>query len=249
MGYLAPVKAVDVSNSNTPLAVDPTDPVTDTAYRVVIQVGRDGHFHFTKTNAYSGNNGRAAVLLNTDGLHSYLTVGNAGNGSNPQPDGVVLGAGAQIMDAEHKREIEADAGRPDTGRELQRHAARREGRQDRQGRQLPRPDGLQQRRLHDEGKRRQWREHRVLHRHVRRLRAPRASAFRTRVRTFRPRPLAYDSTKLQTTGLPSNMCILSGFPSTLNSALKTKTHRVSVRNLVRQRDDAVRRRRRRRQRR
>ena len=27
-------------------------------------VDRDGHFNFTETNAYSGNNGRAAILNN-----------------------------------------------------------------------------------------------------------------------------------------------------------------------------------------
>jgi len=36
-------------------------------------------------------------------------------------------------------------------------------------------------------------------------------------------PLAYDPTQLQTVGLPSNMCILNGFPAVLNSTLKKKT--------------------------
>lgn len=35
MGYFAPVNAIDVSNSNTPAVVDPTNPVTGTASRVV----------------------------------------------------------------------------------------------------------------------------------------------------------------------------------------------------------------------
>ena len=65
MGYKAPVGAVDVSNSNTPAVVDPTNPVPGTDYRAVADLGRDGFFHsFTLTNAYSGNNGRAAVLNN-----------------------------------------------------------------------------------------------------------------------------------------------------------------------------------------
>src|SRR5215831_14240386 len=59
LGYLAPIDATDVSNTNTPLAFDPTNPVTGFAYRVVAQVDAKGKFHFTKTNAYSGNNGRA----------------------------------------------------------------------------------------------------------------------------------------------------------------------------------------------
>ena len=58
MGYRAPVAAVDVSNSNTPGVIDPTNPVTGAAPRVVADLGRDGRFDsFTLTNAYSGNNG------------------------------------------------------------------------------------------------------------------------------------------------------------------------------------------------
>jgi hypothetical protein len=100
MGYLAPIDAVDVSNSNTPGVVDPTNPVSEQNYRVVAQVDRDGKFHFTKTNAYSGNNGRAAVLNDEHDANILYTAGNAGNGANPQPDGIIIGAGAQILTAE-----------------------------------------------------------------------------------------------------------------------------------------------------
>ena len=98
MGYVAPVNGLDVSNSNTPGVVDPTNPVPGTYYRAVATVDRWGNFSFTPTNAYSGNNGRAAILNNTSGNPVFYTAGNAGNGSNPQPAGVVLGAGAQIID-------------------------------------------------------------------------------------------------------------------------------------------------------
>ena len=97
MGYVAPIDAIDVSNSNTLGAPDPTDPVGFNTYRAVATVNSNGQFTFTKTNAYSGNNGRAAILNNTDGADAFYTVGNAGNGSNPQPDGIVLGAGAQFI--------------------------------------------------------------------------------------------------------------------------------------------------------
>lgn len=100
MGYLAPVNAIDVSNSNTPAVVDATNPVPGTDYRVVAAVDAEGHFHFTKTNAYSGNNGRAAILNDTNHNHLLYTAGNAGNGADPQPPGIIIGAGAQIMDAE-----------------------------------------------------------------------------------------------------------------------------------------------------
>jgi hypothetical protein len=102
MGYLAPIDAIDVSNSNTPAVVDPTNPVTEQNYRVVAQVDRDGEFRFTKTNAYSGNNGRAAILNDQHGANILYTAGNAGNGGNPQPDGVIVGAGAQILSAEKR---------------------------------------------------------------------------------------------------------------------------------------------------
>ncbi len=96
MGYRAPVGAIDVSNSNTPGVVDPTNPVPGSDYRVVADLGRFGSFNsFTLTNAYSGNNGRAAILNNAANV--IYTAGNAGNGSNPQPDGVITGAGAQIL--------------------------------------------------------------------------------------------------------------------------------------------------------
>ena len=64
MGYVAPIDAIDVSNSNTPGVVDPTNPVGENAYRAVAQVDAKGNFQFTETNAYSGNNGRAAILNN-----------------------------------------------------------------------------------------------------------------------------------------------------------------------------------------
>ncbi len=111
MGYLAPLNTIDVSNSNTPDVVDPTNPVPGTDFRVVASVDQLGQFHFTKTNAYSGNNGRAAILNNAGGANVYYTTGNAGNGSNPQPSGVVLGAGAQIMTPSHL----ALAQQPDPG--------------------------------------------------------------------------------------------------------------------------------------
>jgi hypothetical protein len=110
MGYLAPVGAIDVSNANTPAVIDPTNPVPGTAYRVVADVDVHGKFHFTKTNAYSGNNGRAAILDSADGV--VYTAGNAGNGGNPQPDGVITGAGAQILTPETKALVAQDPGMP-----------------------------------------------------------------------------------------------------------------------------------------
>ena len=97
MGYVAPVNALDVSNSNTAGAVDPTNPDGQNFHRAVATVDRHGRFSFTETNAYSGNNGRAAILNDRGDAHYFYTAGNAGNSSNPQPEGVVLGAGAQLI--------------------------------------------------------------------------------------------------------------------------------------------------------
>jgi hypothetical protein len=110
--YVAPVNTIDASNANTPDVVDATNPVGVSYYRAVAKVGADGHFHFTETNAYSGNNGRAAILNNSNGVDVYYTAGNAGNGSNPQPSGVVLGAGAQIIDPAHEPESKQTPGLP-----------------------------------------------------------------------------------------------------------------------------------------
>lgn len=97
MGYNAPTNSTDVSNSNTPGAIDPTNTVSPAYYREVAQLGRDGKFQFTETNAYSGNNGRAAILDDRKGAGVIYMTGNAGNGANPEPAGVVLGAGAQLL--------------------------------------------------------------------------------------------------------------------------------------------------------
>jgi hypothetical protein len=99
MGYVAPVDTIDASNANTPGEIDPTNPVTAGYYRAVATLDGSGNFHFTETNAYSGDNGRAAILADGDpGANPVIfAAGNAGNGSNPQPNGVILGAGAQAL--------------------------------------------------------------------------------------------------------------------------------------------------------
>jgi hypothetical protein len=110
MGYVAPINAIDVSNANTPGAIDPTNPDGQSFYRAVATVDRDGHFSFTETNAYSGDNGRSAILNDRDGANYFYTGGNAGNGSNPQPAGVVLGAGAQFITPSSSPEVQQSPG-------------------------------------------------------------------------------------------------------------------------------------------
>jgi hypothetical protein len=85
VGYASPgVGALDVSNSDAVAGQDPTNPVSfgfgsDFAFhRTIVSLDDGGHFSFTPTINYGGNNGRAA-LLGSNGL--YYTVGNANNGN------------------------------------------------------------------------------------------------------------------------------------------------------------------------
>jgi len=110
--YAAANDIVDVSNSNTPGVIDPTNPVPGAFYRAVGQLSENGKFSFTETNAYSGNNGRAAIEAKIDGKYYIYTAGNAGNGGNPQPDGIILGAGAQIITPSDQPEADQTPGTP-----------------------------------------------------------------------------------------------------------------------------------------
>jgi uncharacterized protein (TIGR03437 family) len=91
MGYVTTPNTVDVSNSNTPGVYDPTNPSGGSYFRAVAQVGANGAIQVTPTNAYSGNNGRAAILAN--GL--YYMVGNSNNGAGT-PTNVTTSTGAEI---------------------------------------------------------------------------------------------------------------------------------------------------------
>jgi hypothetical protein len=100
-GYNAPVGTADVSNANTPSHIDPTNTDTQTpTNRSVVQVNANGTVAVTNTNAYSGNNGRAAILaanVNGTGHGEYLLAGNAGNGSGTPPTNIVDNTGVQLI--------------------------------------------------------------------------------------------------------------------------------------------------------
>jgi hypothetical protein len=110
IGYAAPPATVDVSNANTPGEIDPTNTDPGPWYRVVTTLDSDGNFHYTETNAYTGDNGRAAIIADgspsrwdrdgadTSSAPIAFMAGNAGSGSGKhQFPGVIEGAGAQAL--------------------------------------------------------------------------------------------------------------------------------------------------------
>lgn len=112
LGYNAPVAQADVSNANTPGDPDPTSADPGAYYRVVGQLGEDGKFYFTETNAFNGDNGRAVVLNDEPGAGLYYAAGNAGNGANPEPPQVVTSAGAQLIQPSTSPESAQSPGQP-----------------------------------------------------------------------------------------------------------------------------------------
>jgi hypothetical protein len=94
LGYNALPNALDASNSDTPLAPDPTNPDTSGPYnRVAAGLSSDGSWSFTDSNAFSGDNGRAALLNNDLGV--FYAAGNSNNGSSTTPNAITNSGGAQ----------------------------------------------------------------------------------------------------------------------------------------------------------
>ena len=216
MGYVAPIDTIDVSNSNTPAIVDPTNPVGENFFRAVAQVDAAGNFQFTETNSYSGNNGRAAILNSTDNV--FYTAGNAGNGGKTQPDGVIAGAGAQFIEPSVLPEGQQTPGMPTPVGSFSVT-------------QLGAP-------ADKVGKDDNFRGVTIFNNVVYFAKGSGGNGVNTvyfidTVGTACPNgvglpvpgaslpatPLTYDPATLQTNGLPSNMCILAGFPISSNKAV------------------------------
>jgi hypothetical protein len=111
MGYVAKPGAIDVSNANTPGVIDPGNGDVGPYYRVVAQLDRWGHFNLTETNAYSGDNGRAAITNDEHGQDLLYTAGNAGQSKSP-PSNVVLSPGAQFITPSSLPETDQNPGPP-----------------------------------------------------------------------------------------------------------------------------------------
>ncbi len=212
MGYAAPVDQIDVSNSNTPGVIDPTNPVPSAFYRVVGDLDGFGRMSFTETNAYSGNNGRAAILNNAANV--FYTAGNAGNGGNPQPAGILLAAGAQILSRTFAPEADQSPSTPTPVGSF--NVTQLGDKPDKLGKD----DNFRGIGIHDN----------VLYftkgsgsNGVNTLyfvdttghACPDGSGLPVPGAPLPTSPLAYDSSTLLTNGLPSNMCVLAGFPTTL----------------------------------
>lgn len=110
MGYVVPGNVFDASNSNTHGVIDPSNPDTQQVYRGVAELDRNGKFWFTETNAYSGDNGRAAILANATG--TYFTAGNSNNGSGTSVPALIYGTGAQLIVPAYETEDLQSPGQP-----------------------------------------------------------------------------------------------------------------------------------------
>jgi hypothetical protein len=97
---------LDVSASSTPGICDPTNavissfvstPVVPTAYyRAVAEVDGDGHLSITDGNAYSGDNGRAAIK---GGNGFYYMVGNDNSGNLSKGQLLITPIGIDLINA------------------------------------------------------------------------------------------------------------------------------------------------------
>ena len=92
-GFVTAPNQLDVSNSNTPGVVDPTNPVVSQYYRTVAEVDAEGHLSITEGNAYSGNNGRAAIK----GGSLYYMSGNDNNGGLSSKQLPTVQAGVNLI--------------------------------------------------------------------------------------------------------------------------------------------------------
>ncbi|HEY4443009.1 MAG TPA: hypothetical protein VGN30_01900 [Steroidobacteraceae bacterium] len=88
-GFPTAVNVFDVSNANAPGVIDPTNAAVGQYYRSVAEVDSHGHLQITESNAYSGDNGRAAIKGN--GLYYMVGNDNSGNLSKKQTTTTIIG--------------------------------------------------------------------------------------------------------------------------------------------------------------
>ncbi|MGN6722953.1 MAG: hypothetical protein ACTHJM_10100 [Marmoricola sp.] len=110
MGYVSAPGTLDASNGNTPGVIDPTNPDAQQVYRGVGEFDANGKFWVTQTNAYSGDNGRAAIL--DEATHHYFMAGNSNNGEGTSLAGLIYGTGAQMTTPQYLTEDLQNTGQP-----------------------------------------------------------------------------------------------------------------------------------------
>jgi hypothetical protein len=88
-GFPTEVNVFDASNANTPGVIDPTNPAVGQYFRSVAEVDTHGNLQITEGNAYSGDNGRAAIKDN--GLYYAVGNDNSGNLSKKQTTTTFVG--------------------------------------------------------------------------------------------------------------------------------------------------------------
>ncbi len=225
MGYVTPVNTIDASASNTPGEIDPTNPVGEYIYRAVAQVDKERNFHFTETNAYTGDNGRVAILNNINGADFFFTAGNAGNGTaKTQPSSVIISAGAQIIDPLDELESVQAPGAPTPVGSFSitelGDAADKIGKDDNfRGLTIFNNVLYYSKGSGSNG------VNTIYFVDTTGTACPNGVGLPSPSAVLPSTPLNYSAvTNLTKTGLPSNMCILAGFPAVANKSLTTITH-------------------------
>lgn len=113
LGYNAAPNTLDASNSNTPVAPDSTNPDPAGPFnRVAADLGSDGSWSFTDSNAFSGDNGRAALLNNALGV--FYAAGNSNSGDSTTENAITDSGGAQAFTQSFETQAEQAPGAPIT---------------------------------------------------------------------------------------------------------------------------------------
>src|SRR5215472_16972337 len=214
MGYVAAPGAVDVSNANTPGEIDPENPVANAYYRGVGQLDADGNLSVTETNAYTSDNGRAAIAATVNGQEYLYAAGNASSVESPQLPGTIIGAGAQILTPSTLPEADQNPGAPTPVGSF--NVKQLGDKQDKIGKD----DNFRGITIHDN----------VLYYtkgsgsngvdtvyfvDTTGTACPNGVGLPVPGAPLPTSTLSYNPATLQTSGLPSNMCILKGFPTAL----------------------------------
>jgi hypothetical protein len=214
MGYAAKPGTVDVSNANTPGEADPQNPIPTPYYREVGQIDAAGNLSVTKTNAYTSDNGRAAIAATVGGKEYYYTAGNASSVATPQLPGTIIGTGAQLITPSREPAAGQAPGAPTPVGSFS--VTQLGDKQDKIGKD----DNFRGLTIFDnvlyytKGSGSNG-VNTVYFVDTTGKACPNGVGLPQPGAKLPSSPLAYDASALQTTGLPGNMCILKGFPTAL----------------------------------